>query len=101
VIQPAFAKRGLLFDDDDEKDDATPASGSTSRDLSDKSDSDIVGFVKHTEKVDLRLPPELRNAVELERKRMSKRAGAEVKTSAVIRAILAEKLMSKRSARAA
>jgi hypothetical protein len=66
--------------------------------LSDNFDSGTVGSVKHTEKVDLRLSPELRNAVEAERRRMSKRAGVEMKTSVVIRAILTEKLMSKRRA---
>ena len=35
-----------------------------------------------------RVSHQLRNALERERKRMSKAAGAEVKTSAVIRAIL-------------
>jgi len=54
--------------------------------------------VKHAEKVDLRLPPELRNAVELERQRMSKRAGKELKTSAVVRAILEKRLLQKRRA---
>jgi hypothetical protein len=66
--------------------------------LSDNFDSGTVGFVKHTEKVDLRLPPELRNAVELERQRMSKRAGKEVKTSAVVRTILEKRLLQKRRA---
>jgi hypothetical protein len=43
------------------------------------------------------LPGKLRNAIELERRRMSRVAGAEVKTSAVIRAILEEKLNRKRA----
>ncbi len=43
----------------------------------------------------------LRRALERERKRMSKIAGAEVKTSAVIRAILEQKLLSKRSTKSA
>lgn len=43
-----------------------------------------------------RVPRELRSALERERKRMSKAAGAEVKTSAVIRAILERDLLSKR-----
>lgn len=43
-----------------------------------------------------RVPRELRSALERERKRMSKAAGAEVKTSAAIRAILEQKLLSKR-----
>lgn len=60
-----------------------------------------VGPVKHTKKVDLRLPDALREAVELERQRMSKAAGTEVKTSAVIRSILEQKLLTKRARRAA
>ena len=43
-----------------------------------------------------RVPGDLRAALERERKRMSKVAGAEVKTSAVIRAILERALRSKR-----
>jgi len=43
-----------------------------------------------------RVPSELRSALEHERKRMSKKAGAEVKTSAVIRAILEERLRPRR-----
>ena len=71
------------------------------KDLSDKFYSRIFGFVKNNEKVDFRLPSELRTALERERRRMSKKAGNKVKTGAVIRAILEEKLLSKRSARAA
>jgi predicted site-specific integrase-resolvase len=43
-----------------------------------------------------RVPYALRGALERERKRMSKVAGAEVKTSAVIRAILEQALRAKR-----
>jgi hypothetical protein len=52
--------------------------------------------MEHDKKVDVRIPGELRGALELERKRMSKKAGAEVKTSAVIRAILEQALKPKR-----
>jgi hypothetical protein len=45
-----------------------------------------------------RVPRALRSALEQERKRMSKAAGAEVKTSAVIRAILERELLQKRRA---
>jgi hypothetical protein len=100
VSQRAFDNLDALsmFDDDDGKNDATPEPRSASRDLSDNFYSGTFGFVKHTEKVDLRLPPELRNAVELERQRMSERVGREVKTSAVIRAILEKRLLQKRRA---
>ena len=67
-----------------------------SRDLSVSSDADMVGSVKNDDKVDVRLPSELRVALEQERKRMSKAAGAEVKTSAVIRALLEQALRGKR-----
>ena len=46
--------------------------------------------------LNIRVPGELRGALERERKRMSKAAGAEVKTSAVIRAILTQALRTKR-----
>jgi hypothetical protein len=46
-----------------------------------------------------RVPGELRDALERERRRMSKVAGAEVQTSAVIRAILEAKLSRRRSSR--
>lgn len=51
---------------------------------------------KHEEVVGVRMPGELRGALERERRRMSKVAGAEVKTSAVIRAILELHLRPKR-----
>jgi hypothetical protein len=44
--------------------------------------------VKNVEIIYARVPRELRSALEQERKRMSKAAGAKVKTSAVIRTIL-------------
>ena len=47
-----------------------------------------------------RVPSELRSALERERKRMSKVAGAEVKTSAVIRAILEKALKPTRPEKA-
>lgn len=43
---------------------------------------------KQDEIIYARVPGELRSALELKRRHMSKAAGAEVKTSAVIRAIL-------------
>lgn len=43
-----------------------------------------------------RVPYALRGALERERKRMSKAAGAEVKTSAVIRSLLEQALKPKR-----
>jgi hypothetical protein len=43
-----------------------------------------------------RVPGKLLEALERERRRMSRLAGAEVKTSAVIRAILEEKLSRRR-----
>jgi predicted site-specific integrase-resolvase len=43
-----------------------------------------------------RVPSRLRADLERERKRMSKKAGAEVKTSAVIRSILEQALRGKR-----
>jgi hypothetical protein len=52
--------------------------------------------MEHDAKVDVRIPGELRGALERERKRMSKAAGAEVKTSAVIRSILELHLRTKR-----
>jgi hypothetical protein len=45
-----------------------------------------------------RIPSKLRSAIERERLRMSRVLGAEVKTSAVIRAILEEKLTRRRRA---
>lgn len=47
--------------------------------------------------IGIRVPSDLRGALEQERKRMSKAAGAEVKTSAVIRAILEQALRGKRA----
>lgn len=81
--------------------ESTPGYRYRSRDLSDETDLDIVTSVKHNEKVDVRLPSALRSALEQERRRMSKTIGAEVKTSAVIRAILEQKLLPKRAARRA
>jgi hypothetical protein len=52
--------------------------------------------VKNDKFIGIRVPEELHGALERERKRMSKVAGAEVKTSAVIRAILERTLRSKR-----
>lgn len=52
--------------------------------------------MKHDDKVDVRVPHELRGALERERRRMSKAAGAEVKTSAVIRSILERALKPKK-----
>lgn len=44
--------------------------------------------MKKDEVIAVRVPGELRDALERERKRMSKKAGAEVKSSAVVRSIL-------------
>jgi hypothetical protein len=52
--------------------------------------------MKHDRVVAVRVPKELRGSLERERQRMSRIAGAEVKTSAVIRAIL-ERALSKPS----
>ncbi len=49
------------------------------------------------ETIGVRIPSELRAALERERQRMSKKAGAEVKASAVIRSIL-ERALLKREA---
>jgi len=51
----------------------------------------------HDEALNIRVPSELKSALERERQRMSRKAGAEVKTSAVIRAILEQALRSTRS----
>ena len=59
-----------------------------------------VSSVKHDEFVGVRLPRQLRGAIERERLRMSRAAGAEVKLSAVIRAAL-EKQFQQRRRRAA
>lgn len=56
--------------------------------------------MKNDETVGVRMSRKLRRAIERERKRMSRDAGAEVKTSAVIRAIL-ERELFQRSERAA
>lgn len=47
-------------------------------------------------KVDVRLPRELRSALERERRRMSKEFGTEVKTSFVVRSLLERALRPKR-----
>lgn len=58
--------------------------------------------MKHDVFVGFRITGELREELERERKRRSRKAGAEVQTSAVIRAILEEKLRrGKRKAEAA
>ena len=44
--------------------------------------------ISHEDVVSFRLPRELREELERERQRRSKRAGAEVKTSAVIRGFI-------------
>lgn len=50
--------------------------------------------------VGVRMPRKLRSALERERKRMSRAAGAEVKTSAVIRALLEQALSKSKPSRA-
>jgi len=47
-------------------------------------------------KVDVRLPIQLRTALERERRRMSKEFGTEVKTSFVVRSLLERALKPKR-----
>jgi hypothetical protein len=51
-----------------------------------------VSSVKHDEMLSIRVPGGLRGALERERRRMSEAAGAEVKTSAAVRAILEKQL---------
>lgn len=51
--------------------------------------------MKKDETIAVRIPGELRDALERERQARSKRAGAEVKASAVIRSILEEKLLKR------
>ena len=53
-------------------------------------------LVENNAKVDIRLPSELRSALEDARRRMSKKTGVKMKTSAVIRAILEQALKPKR-----
>ena len=53
--------------------------------------------MKQDEIIYARIPSKLKSALERERLRMSRVAGAEVKTSAVIRAILEEKLGKRRA----
>lgn len=57
--------------------------------------------MKHDAIIYARVPGDLRDALERERQRMSKAAGAEVQTSAVIRAILVERLGRRRARRSA
>jgi hypothetical protein len=57
--------------------------------------------MEHDEKVSIRIPSKLRDALEDERKRMSRKIGAEVKTSAVVRAILERSLRRARATKAA
>ena len=52
--------------------------------------------MKKNEFIGVRVPGAIRGALEQERRRMSKKAGAEVKTSAVIRSILERALRAKR-----
>lgn len=51
------------------------------------------------ETIGVRVPRALRDALERERRRMSRAAGAEVKMSATIRALLERSLLSKRRAK--
>lgn len=57
--------------------------------------------MEHEGKLGLRLPLPLLDALEQERKRRSRAAGAEVKTSAVVRAVLERALTPRRSRKAA
>lgn len=53
------------------------------------------------EYIGIRVPSALKSALAQEQKRMSRKAGAEVKTSAVIRAILEERLLRQPRSRSA
>lgn len=57
-------------------------------------------MMKNDETVGVRLPRQLRNAIERERQRVSKAIGTEVKMSTIIRAALEERFV-KQKARAA
>ena len=57
----------------------------------------MVPGVKNDETIGVRLPGKLREALERERQRMSRKAGAEVKISSVIRSILEKALLSRES----
>jgi hypothetical protein len=52
--------------------------------------------VKQDEIIGIRIPHKLRAALEQKRQRMSKAAGAEIKTSAVVRSILERDLIPAR-----
>lgn len=54
-----------------------------------------VASVKKDETIGVRIPSELRSALEREQQRMSRKAGAEVKLSAVIRSILEQALLKR------
>jgi hypothetical protein len=54
--------------------------------------------VKKDESIAVRIPGELREALERERQRRSKRANAEVPASAVIRSLLEASLRSRKKA---
>ena len=74
--------------------DTSPECHRPSSLLSDNVGETTVGVMEA--KVDVRLPTELRSALERERKRMSKALGAEVKTSFVVRVLLEQALRGKR-----
>ena len=57
---------------------------------------DIFGGMKNSDKLDLRVPVELRSALERERKRMAKALGTDVKMSTVVRSLL-ERALKRRS----
>lgn len=52
------------------------------------------------ETISVRIPAEIKDALERKRRQMVRSVGAEVKTSAVIRAILVKDLRKKRKSRA-
>lgn len=60
-------------------------------------DARYLSRVEHDETIAVRVPRKLRAALERERRDMSQKAGAEVKTSAVIRSILERALAKNRS----
>jgi len=59
----------------------------------------LIVAVKNVDYLNIRLPRQLTLAIERERQRMSKKIGAEVKTSAIVRAALEKQFV--RKARAA
>lgn len=57
--------------------------------------------MRHSGKIDIRIPEDMLDDLEQERRRMSRAAGAEIKMSAVVRALVLEgmRLRRRRSAK--